>query len=237
MIVAIVEGGSVNVSSIIGFDIAEGTERRLNTLAEWPRFRDVAWLPDGSGLVVIVTRGGSTAPTQIWRLSYPGLEATRLTQREAFYESLSIANTAETLLAVERRTPSDIWIVPLDGSQNATRITETESSGRGGLCWNPNGEIIFHSYDEGIDSLWRMSSDGTNLLKLTTESDGNFYPSVPADGRFIIFMSRRTGTLHFWRADTLTGEQVQLTSGGDEQFPQVTADGKRVYYVFLTAKI
>ena len=67
-IVAIVEGGSVNVSPIIGFDMGEGTERRFNTLAEWPRVRDVAWLPDGSGLVLIVPAGGGSAATQIGRI-------------------------------------------------------------------------------------------------------------------------------------------------------------------------
>ncbi len=237
MIVAIVEGGSVTVSSIIGFEVAEGTERRFNTLAEWPRFRDVAWLPDGSGLVLIVTSGGGATATQIWRLSYPGMEATRLTEREAFYESISIARTSDSLLAVERRTPSDIWTVPLDGSREATRLTETELSGKSGLCWTPDGGIIFHSQNQGIDSLWRMNPDGSNRRNLTPDSEGNFWPSVPADGRFVVFMSRRTGTLHIWRADITSGEQVQLTSGGDEQFPQVTADGKRVYYVSWDAKV
>lgn len=237
MVVAIVEGGSESVSSIIGFDVSEGTERRFNTLAEWPRFRDVAWLPDGSGLVLIVTSGGGAGTSQIWRLSYPGMEATRLTEREAFYESLSIARTSDSLLAVERRTPSDIWMVALDGSLEATRLTETESSGKSGLCWTPNGGIIFHSHNQGIDSLWRMNADGSHRRNLTPDSNGNFWPSVPADGRFVVFMSRRTGTMHIWRADITSGEQVQLTSGGDEQFPQVTADGKRVYYVSWDAKL
>jgi len=43
-------------------------------------------------------------------------------------------------------------------------------------------------------------------------------------------MSRQRETLHVWRFETETSQQL-LTSGFDEQFPQVSVDGKRVYYV------
>jgi Tol biopolymer transport system component len=231
MIVAIIEGGSVNASSLIAFEVNGGAETKISTLAAWPRFRDVAWLPDGSDLVLIVTEGGLTATTEIWQLSYPGWEPIRITDNGKFYESLSAGKSSGTLLAVEREITSDIWISPLEGNPEPTQITSTLLSGRGGVCWTPDEKIVYHSREQATDVLQRMNADGSNQQNLTRDSHGNFYPSVTADGRNIVFMSRRTGVLHVWRLDTETGRQLQLTGGSDEQFPQVSVDGKRVYYV------
>jgi Tol biopolymer transport system component len=229
-IVAMVEGGSVNESGLIRVDVENGAESRISTPTEWPRFRDVASQSNGS-LVVVVTEGGPTSTSQIWELSAPAWTPGKITDNETFYESISLAQSANVLLAVERKTTADIWISPLaDGSQ-PKQITNTASSGRGGVCWMPDGRINYHARVSGRDEIWTMNAEGGNAKSLTPNSHGNFWPSAPANGSYMAFMSRRTGALHVWRLETESANQVQLTSGTDEQFPEVTADGKWVYYV------
>jgi Tol biopolymer transport system component len=230
LIVAILEGGSANASALIAFEVNSGAEIKIGALAAWPRFRDVAWLPDGKSLVLIVTEGAPTFSSELWQLSYPDWQPSRITNTKKLYESISLGKSSGTLLAVERETTSDIWISSVVGNSEPTQITRTLASGRVGLCWSPDKKIVYHSSERGTDSLEEMNADGSNQQNLTPGTDGNFYPSVSADGRSVVFMSHRTGAIHIWRIDNETGQQVQLTGGSDEQFPQVTDDGTRVYY-------
>ena len=229
LIVVIADGTSTNFSNLTAFDVASGTERKISTLSEWPRFRDVAWLPDGSGLVLIVTEGGSTASTQIWRLSYPGLQSKKIADGPEFYESLSLATTSDRMLVVGRQSTSDIWVVEDGDNAEPRRITDQDGAGRAGICWLPDGRMVYQSRESGVDGFWMMDINGSRKL-LTEGSTGNFYPSVTADGRHLIFMSRRTGAFHVWRMDLESHALTQLTNGSDEQWPQVSADGKWVYY-------
>ena len=223
------EGRSTNFSTLTAVDVAGGATRRINTPSEWPRFRDVAWLPDGSGLVLIVTEGGPTATTQIWHLSYPGLEAKKIADGPEVYESLSLARFSNRMLVVGRHSVSDIWVTADSANGEPRRSTETNLAGRAGICWMPDGRIVYTSRESGVDGLWMMDRNGGRKL-LTEGSSGNFYPSVTADGRHLIFMSRRTGVLHIWRMDLESGALTQLTNGAEEQWPYVSADGKWVYY-------
>jgi Tol biopolymer transport system component/DNA-binding winged helix-turn-helix (wHTH) protein len=228
-IVVMEEGTSTNFSSLTAFDVVNGTEKRINTLSEWPRFRDVAWLPDGSGLMLIVTEGGPTATTQIWRFSYPGFEAKQIANGPEVYESLSLAKSSNRMLVVGRHSVSDIWVTADSDKDEPRRTTETSLAGRAGVCWLPDGRIVYQSRESGVDELWMMDTNGGRKL-LTQGSTGNFYPSVTADGRHLIFMSSRTGVLHVWRMDLDSGALTQLTNGSEEQWPHVSADGKWVYY-------
>ena len=229
-IVAIVEGGSVNESALTTFDVATGAESKIIMPTDWPRIRDVAWVSDG-GLIVVVSEGGPTATSDLWHLSYPSGAYKKISDGETFYDKISFAKSSGEVLALERKTTSDIWISPLADNSGSMQVTYANSSGRAGVCWLPDGRIMYHTRMQGVDTLWRSNADGSNPENLTGSSSGNFYPSVTSDSRYGIFMSRRNGTSHVWRLDTRTGQQIQLTSGRDEQFPQVSADGKWVYYV------
>src|SRR6185503_17597849 len=76
-----------------------------------------------------------------------------------------------------------------------------------------------------------------NTLRM---SDGNFQPSVTAEGRKVIFSSNRDYTgenpdlsLEIFLYDTVGQTLVQLTEGTNEQSamsPKISADGSRVYY-------
>ncbi|MCA1557712.1 MAG: hypothetical protein LC731_04130, partial [Acidobacteria bacterium] len=146
------------------------------------------------------------------------------------YDSLSLAKATNRILTVARQSPSDVWIVDMNGKAEARQSTSTGKVGRAGLCWTPDGRLVYHSRESGVDSLGIMNQDGSDPRILTGDSSGNFLPTVTGDGRHLAFMSRRTGVLHIWRMDLESGAQVQLTNGSDEQYPKVSADGKWIYY-------
>src|SRR5262249_2266023 len=72
---------------------------------------------------------------------------------------------------------------------------------------------------------------GRNQRQVTTEPGADRYPAVTTDGRYIVFVSTRTGNSNIYRYDLNSGEQKQLTSGMSEEFPTVSADSKWVIYV------
>jgi TolB protein len=76
-----------------------------------------------------------------------------------------------------------------------------------------------------------MDQDGKNNTQLTTlETRADRYPTVSPDGRYIVFVSTRTGNSNLYRLDMQTGDQMQLTKGTSEEFPVISADGKWVIY-------
>ncbi len=76
-----------------------------------------------------------------------------------------------------------------------------------------------------------MDQNGRDARPLTTaETRADRYPAVTPDGRYIVFVSTRTGNSNLYRLDVETGEQIALTSGTSEEFPVISADGQWVIY-------
>ena len=106
-----------------------------------------------------------------------------------------------------------------------------QNNGVGGLTWLPDGRVVYVSRAYGSQDIWLMDQDGKNQRQLTTaETRIDRYPAVTPDGRYIVFVSTRTGNSNIYRYELNTGEQKQLTSGASEEFPAVSADGKWVIY-------
>lgn len=58
--------------------------------------------------------------------------------------------------------------------------------------FSPNGkEIVFSSWLDNRFDLFRIDSDGTNLVRLTKNFGSNEEPSFSPDGQFIVFTSQR----------------------------------------------
>ena len=97
-----------------------------------------------------------------------------------------------------------------------------------------NSEIFM--FDGSTKQLTETLADATTLRL----SDGNFQPSVTADGRKVIFSSNRDFTgqnpdlsREIFLYDTVGQSFVQLTDGTDEHAAvssKISADGSRVYY-------
>jgi TolB protein len=93
--------------------------------------------------------------------------------------------------------------------------------------------MIYISRASGSQDVWMMDQDGKSPQQLTTpDTRAEAYPAVSPDGRYVVFVSNRTGNSHIYRLEINTGEQVQLTKGMGEEFPAVSADGKWVIYAF-----
>jgi serine/threonine protein kinase/Tol biopolymer transport system component len=223
-------------------NVADGKEEPISA-QRWSAVGRVLWARNGSstgrGLIFSAIEQGVTL-AQIWYLPYPNGAAQKITNDLNDYRDLSLTDDSTALITVQSEAHVNVWISPAPGGANAGRdrqITDGvgQNNGVGGLTWMPNGNeagrVVYVSRAYGSQDIWLMDQDGQNQRQLTTaETRADRYPAVTSDGRYIVFVSTRTGNSNIYRYDLNTGEQKQLTSGVSEEFPTVSADGKWVIY-------
>jgi len=220
-------------SYLVELSIETGKEKPISPHA-WLFVGRVAWLSDGSGLILGASEQGSASfdSSQIWYVSYPGGEARRLTNDLNDYADASLTADSRRLVVVQSETVSNIWIVPSEDASRATQITRGvgQRDGWNGLAWTSEGKIIYASKASGNDDLWSMDQSGGNQTQLTANARINSQPAVSPDGRYLLFTSDRAGTPNIWRMDADGSNLKQLTSGSGENLAQTSPDGNWVLY-------
>lgn len=59
-----------------------------------------------------------------------------------------------------------------------------------GATWSPDGkQIVFDSNRDGIQEIYIMNSDGSNVKRLTYTKTAKYLPSISSDGKKVLFMS------------------------------------------------
>jgi len=231
-----------NQDDLILIDVQNGSQRQLAD-GNWQSIGQIAWLPDGEGLLVPAKEKAS-APQQIWYVSYATGEVRRITNDLNDYEMLSVTADGKLLVAQQSEQVSNLWM--LNGEANtarnshaafdANRAVQISSAvgrreGFYGIAWTPDMRIVYSSNAGGLYDLWIVQRDGSGPQRLT-ESTGetNIFPAVSPDGRYIVFSSDRTGENNIWRVDADGRNPVQLTHGTKEYHSSFSADGQWVFY-------
>jgi len=95
-----------------------------------------------------------------------------------------------------------------------------------------DGRLLFTRREGKRADIWSADSDGKNARRLTSEGRSNLTPVVTADGRYIVFISNRSGTFRVWRMDADGRNPIQLTEETAEtsEFnPTLTAEGHVIF--------
>ncbi|MGH9727586.1 MAG: protein kinase domain-containing protein [Candidatus Acidiferrales bacterium] len=221
-------------------DVANGKATPLGN-AKWNNMRQIAWIPDGSGIVFSSARAGesNSINAQLWELSYPSGTERRITNDLNYYVDASITADGASLVAIQAGPSSALWTMPGAVSKLAKAsprqiLSDMEGApGLLGAAWTPKGEIIYGYYVSGQVGLARISADG-NSRELNTGSNFSLGPSACGNSNYFVF----TTTAGLAGADDDGGNIKQLTShgashgapqGGDV-FPACSPDGKTVFF-------
>ncbi len=139
--------------------------------------------------------------------------------------SLDLTRDRKTLVTIEGRRASDLWVAPTGDSSRARQII---SGGPAvfGLSWMANGGIFYNSNGE----LFAVRPDGSNRTLLTPSERNNFSLEACGDGRFLVFISYRNEKVNVWRMDADGSNPTQLTNEGFAGSPTCSPDGKWVVY-------
>lgn len=215
-------------ATVVAVSVADGNVKAIAS-EKLNKVERVAWLHDGSGLVMINTADYNS---QIQYLSYPGGEAQSITHDLNQYVDVSLTADSNALVAVQVEPVSNVWVAaPGQGAANARQITNGKLDGYCGLSWTPDGHVVYASRKIRDADLWVMNADGSNQKQLMDDVYLDRFPSVTPDGRYIVFDSWRGGNVaHIWRMDIDGGNMKQLTSGSGDAIPHCSPDGKWVAY-------
>jgi Tol biopolymer transport system component len=218
-------------AAIVTVDAESGKEAPLGT-TRWGNLNALAWVPDGSGLVVNGFADKGDRKNQVWFLSYPAGRARKITNDLNQYAGLSITADSKTLATAQTNAVANLWTQPLAGPGESRQLTF--GAGSEDAIFNfslaPNG-IYFAGRKGDHSHIWMMDPDGSRRTQLTPDSYDAFVPLAPRGGGKLIFASRREdGLPHLWKMDRDGGNPVQLTRGTGEFLTAVSPDGEWVLY-------
>jgi TolB protein len=82
----------------------------------------------------------------------------------------------------------DIYKIP-SARGKEIRLTTTAGLDDGPEFSRDGKYIYFNSTRTGTMQIWRMNSDGTNQVQITSDEFNNWFPHVSPDGKWIVFLS------------------------------------------------
>ena len=176
---------------------------------------------------VVTNTGGET-------LSVSGITSTN-SQFTAIPTSFSLSAGASQTVTVTF-TPMKVgWEQStLTMSHNAAGGTSTVTASGIGRIEPPTGDlaatrIAFYSNRDGNRQIYTMRPDGTDLLRLTDNSQENYSPTWSLDGSKIAFWSDTVGEVYIMDADG--SNVVQLTNApGKDRYPSWSPDGTKLAF-------
>ena len=167
-----------------------GGERTIMS-GRWSFVGQPYWLKDGSGLVM-TAKDTLFSPEQIWEVTYPSGTPNQITHDLNDYHSISLNSDSSVIAAVQSVRIASTWRAPASDSASAKQIATGHYNM---LAWTPDGKIIYDTSDSGNFDIWIMDADGRNRKQLTFDPHTDFEPISSPDGRYIAFVSDRSGPL------------------------------------------
>ena len=188
------------------------------------------WLTDGTGLVYSATPAVGVGGNQLWFVSYPGAEVSRITNDLNSYGQRSLGVTADgsAIITIQQITHANLWLAT--GSyEGARQITESEADGIN-TVGATNDRILFSSASTGTNMLAVTDMNGSVVTTVSPPSQLTEGGAISRDGRYVAFDVLKGGNFNVWIADSSGGNLRQLTTGNADEGATFSADGRSVYY-------
>jgi serine/threonine protein kinase/Tol biopolymer transport system component len=182
MTLAVLGGRSGFKGQVVFIDTKTGTERVVEIGPPLPGV-SLAWLDAGTLILSLLDR--SSAPLQLWLLSYPKGEFSRLTNDPNQYVGLSLTADRNRLVTARSEATSSIWTSDATVTKWTQTVPTTPQKGPIGfdVAWLGD-DLIFPSMASGSWTLerWRASTRTTETL-----APAGGVPQVSPDGSILFF--------------------------------------------------
>ncbi len=218
--------GSTTDGFSVGIVVIPVDEPRetMVTSDNWNDVGRIAWYPDGSGLVFCGRKKGE--PSQIFFLSYPGGEVSRITNDLYGYgpTSLSVTRDGKAIVSAQSQTFSSITVVR-DGVAREVTRGATRADGLGGLVWTRDGRILYTSTVGSIYELWTSGLDGSENRQVTFGEAVERDPATDFISGDIYYVMSDKELPNIWKMGSNGENPVRITNSEDYN-PDVSRDGK-----------
>lgn len=201
-------------------------------------FSDLAWQPNGSGILVTAPPAGLGADApELMRYAYPSGKRTLWTNDLQGYGNVTVAATNEMAL-LHSNPQSSIWVLA-PGAAKATQLPgggDTQA-GAAGLAWTPQGKIVSISVAGTRTQLWEENGDGSGAHEIAASGLPPVFSNlrVAPNGPMLV-QALQGQSLSVWRVDANGGGAVDLTPGMLAQEPALIRGGRQVAFLGLMQK-
>ena len=213
-------------------NLATSAESRISIDRDLGNIYQIEWLPDGSELLVSCDETWAL-PNQLWQIAYPSGKTRRIQNEADNFLAIRLSADGKTLVAHQELGHYNLWTAALDNLERRKQITlgAAAQHGRYGVSFTPQDKIVYTSTESDAVDLWEIDAGGGSQKQLTVNAGkANYFPEITADGRYLVFVSRRSGVNQVWRADADGRHPVQL-SQGLESWDFSLSPENEVYYV------
>jgi Tol biopolymer transport system component len=211
------------------FDLADKKETPLTSSPD-RLFLDLAWRPDGHGLLVNY-RASDATNRQLGFVSYPAGQFQPLTNDTRGYQTLNLSADGKSMVSIQQQRSDSVFLQPAmsKGAAVAVAGIPNQADVRG-VGWDAHGELLITT----ANSILHLSADGARQTTLLSMPAGRiFSSSVCARGGPILFgavgLEGKT-TANIWRVNADGSHLKQLTTGKDDELPVCSPDGTHFYY-------
>lgn len=214
---------------------AESGEQKIISNENWISAGQTIWLKDGSGILVVAY--GAKSPSlndELWVISYPDGKSRFVTNGINGNYGISLNDSTNSIVAVESDKFACFLTAPVNNLYKNTHVLTTisdESPLPFGADWTNDGRIVYSATDDGNADIFTISEDGSERKQLTSDKSAEISPKISSDGRFLVFMSNRTGQMDVWRSDANGTNTIQLTANGNVKDSIISPDGETVFYL------
>ena len=181
------------------------------------------WLPEGDGLLVPLrerTKGG-----QLWKISYPQGQTSRLTNDLADYDiQIDATRNMETVAAIQLRPAFNVWVAPAGNLFGGRQITFGEPATFAAAA-SPQGKILAA---RGEGELTITNADGSQTTPVPDAPNVNY---LAACGRYFLFSSVQPGKAGLTRVDADGSNLTILVAKEMLGSPVCSPDLRSAFYV------
>ena len=196
----------VPAGQVVVIDVASGSANAIPLPR--PGSGAVEWLDDAS---LIVTIEG-----QLWRVSVPGGQLSRITNDLLKYRHLSLTADRSTLVTARVDRRAAVWVGDAAGLKGADVVELGPGTGDE-VAWA--GERLLYTNRGGIWAITPGAGPGVELVGRASA------PAASADGRVILFQRDQAGDQGgTWKANAEGRAEVRISA--EATSPIVAADGR-----------
>jgi Tol biopolymer transport system component/DNA-binding winged helix-turn-helix (wHTH) protein len=209
-------------------------EQTSLTPRNWTWIGQTAWLKDGSGIAVVAfSKETPNLTDEVWFISYPDGKERLLENGVNGVFGISLTDDGNSLVTVKSNKITSFAVSPLDDlAKTTTLLTKNgdESLLPLGADWTVDNKIVYSTINNGNADIWIINADGSQPKQLTSDEAADTLPKLSPDGKFIYFLSNRSGLMSIWRMNADSRDPQKITDNQDVFSLELTSDGKEIFY-------